>query len=830
VRSETNRGSTVVPPAIDPWILAYDGFDAAQESLREALCTLGNGLFATRGATEEASADEIHYPGTYVAGGYNRLASEVAGRSVINEDLVNFPNWLPITFRPDGADWVRPDTVEIVSWRQELHLRHGVLIRNARVRDSRGRVTRIAAKRIVSMDSPHLAAIDYSVTPENWSGVIRIRSELDASVTNTGVKRYRQLANTHLLVEQAAPVAPEGVYVLVETNRSRLHVAEAARTRVYLDTKPADVERRIIREREDRIGEELMIELASGQTATVEKVVSIYSSRDRGTAEPDTEAKFAVSHAPGFKDLLHQHILAWQALWRRFDIEIETTGEQLSSAREQLILRLHVFHLLQTISTHSVGLDVGAPARGLHGEAYRGHVFWDELFIFPFYNYRAPVITRSLLLYRYYRLDAARELARSVRYRGAMFPWQSSSDGREATQELHLNPLSGTWGPDHTRLQRHVNAAIAYNIWGYYTATGDRSFLLDYGAELMLEIAMFWSSITRWNPGRERFEIIGVMGPDEYHEKYPDTDIGGLRNNAYTNVMAVWCLLRTLDLLQEIGQSRRAELLVRLHIGESELRRWEDISNRMFVPFQDNEIISQFEGYEDLEEFDWAKYRSKYSNIERLDRILKSEDDTPDRYKVSKQADVLMLFYLFQREDITALLGRLGYAWNDEMMHRNISYYLRRTSHGSTLSKMVTASVMHDVDHEEGCRLFLETLRSDIDDIQRGTTPEGVHLGAMAGTVAIVLHRYGGVSLGDWGVEFRPALPERITRIRFRLYWRGRWLDVDLTSERIRITPDSDLDAAVPLAVNGNWHELQPGTVLEVACPGAANTSTRTDP
>lgn len=805
-----------IPAAVDPWVLVYDGFVPEQEGLREALCALGNGLFVTRGAAEESTADGTHYPGTYLAGGYNQLSSEIAGHTVVNEDLVNFPNWLTIRLRMDDGEWISLSTAELLSYRQELHLRDGVLLRRYRIRDAQGRITAIESRRIVSMHSPHHAAIEYSVTPENWSGTIRIHSEIDGTVSNTGVARYRQLATHHLELLGAGGVAPEGCYLIVETNHSRIQVGTAARTRVFQDDRRVETERRITGERTSRIGEERRVPVTAGETVRVEKVVALYSSRHRGVAEPGTEARLALAAAADFATMLDRHRTAWLALWRRYDIEIGVPGET-RLAREQLILRLHIFHLLQTISPHTVGLDVGAPARGLHGEAYRGHVFWDELFVFPFYNFRTPVITRSLLLYRYYRLDAARELARAAGCRGAMFPWQSSSDGREATQQLHLNPLSGLWGPDYSHLQRHVNGAIVYNLWRYWQVTGDLGFLIHYGAEMMLEIARLWASLAQFNQTRQRYEIAGVMGPDEYHERYPDSHIGGICNNAYTNVLAVWCLLRTLDMLELVGHTRRTELLAAVGIDQDELQRWEDITRKMFIPFHGDGIISQFEGYDTLDDFDWENYRARFGNIERLDRILKAEHDSTDHYKISKQADVNMLFYLFEKEPLRELFERLKYPFDDTTIQRNISYYMERTSHGSTLSKMVFASVVHELDCNEGCRLFFEALRSDIDDTQKGTTAEGIHVGAMAGTVAIVLHRYAGFHLDALGPAFMPEMPDQLEHLRFRVHWQSRWLDVDLTPDRLRITADQDQPEPIPVTIRHKPYTLQPGTPLEVS-------------
>ncbi len=803
-----------LPPS-DPWVLAYDGFHPDGEGLREALCALGNGHWVTRGAAEESWADGVHYPGTYVAGGYNRLASEVAGRTVVNEDLVNFPNWLPLVFRPEDGDWLALGEVEVLDYRQELRLRDGLLFRRLRVRDGAGRETLVEIRRIVSMASPHLAAIDYRITPENWDGPLRVRSGLDGSVRNTGVARYRQLANRHLEVVARGGVAPEGIYLVARTTRSRFEVAEAARTRAYRDAEPVEAERRILDEEDDRIDEELRLEVVRGETLAVEKVVALFATNDRGAGEPGMEVRQAVRGAGGFDALLADHERAWRALWRRYDVEVgdDDAGAQLT--REQLTLRLYIFQLLQTVSPHTVGLDVGAPARGLHGEAYRGHVFWDELFVLPFYNLRQPPITRSLLLYRYYRLAAARQMAEEAGYQGAMYPWQSGHDGREDTQQLHLNPLSGQWGPDWSYLQRHVDAAVVYNAWRYWRATGDLEFLRDYAAEVLLEVARFWSSLASWSEEKGRYEITGVMGPDEYHEKYPDADVGGLRNNAYTNVMAAWCLRRGLDVLDAVGTSRRTELLDGLGITEAELERWRDVASKLFVPFVADGVLEQFEGYAALEPFDWEAYRRKYGDIERLDRILKAEGDTPDRYQVSKQADATMLFYLFDPDELETILQGMGYDLDGASAERTIEYYRSRTSHGSTLSKLVFASVVHHIDSEEGSRLFLEALRSDIDDVQGGTTPEGIHLGAMAGTVGIVLRRYVGVELLPEGVAFDPALPSCLRRVRCGVQWRNRWLDVELTRDRLQVTLDRDLPEPVPVRIGGAWQEVPPGATVK---------------
>jgi trehalose/maltose hydrolase-like predicted phosphorylase len=477
-----------------------------------------------------------------------------------------------------------------------------------------------------------------------------------------------------------------------------------------------------------------------------------------------------------------------------------------------MLLRLHMFHLLQAVSPNSIGLDIGVPARGWTGEAYQGHVFWDELFIFPFFNYRMPEITRSLLMYRYRRLGEARAAAATAGYKGAMFPWQSGSDGQEETQALNLNPRSQRWVPDNSYLQRHVGSAIAHNVWQYFQVTHDLEFLHSYGAELILDISCFWSSIVSFNPERAHYEIRGVMGPDEFHEGYPDSTTPGLNNNAYTNIMAVWVLCRALEVLGLLSDVRRAELTARLGLSAEEIARWDDISRRMFVPFHDGGIISQFEGYEKLRELDWEDYRTRYGNIQRLDLILEAENDSANRYKLSKQADVLMLFYLFSAEELGELFERLGYPFEYETIPRNIAYYAGRSSHGSTLCRVVHAWVLARSDRPRSMQFFADALQSDVADIQQGTTAEGIHLGAMAGTVDLVQRVWTGIEVKGDVLRLHPELPQDIKRLDMRIRYRGHSLDLRLTRDSLTVRGRDAVAPPIALCVDGQEHEFVGGT------------------
>jgi alpha,alpha-trehalase len=796
------------------WSLIYEDFNPEQEKLREALCTLGNGYFATRGAGSESQADDIHYPGTYLAGGYNRLETEIKGKVIENEDLVNLPNWLCLSFRYSGLKWFNLNDVEILEYRQELDMKKGLLVRKLRFADSEGKRTALLERRVVHMAEPHLAALQIVFTPENWSGEVEFQSALDGRVINDGVARYRGLNSKHLEPEESRALDEETVYLKVRTNQSELRIAQAARTRVCSNGDSLDIERKIVEE-PGYIAHHFMVQAQKGMDLYLEKVIAIFTSRDRASAGCGIEAIKLAKRAGGFNDLIASHALAWKHLWRRFDMEYQEKHPPRED-RTGMILHLYTFHLLQSSSMHTMHLDVGVPSRGWHGEAYRGHIFWDELFIFPFLTLRVPEITRSLLMYRYRRINEARAAAREAGFRGAMYPWQSGSNGREETQRIHLNPKSGRWIPDHSRHQRHVNAAIVYNISEYYQATGDMEFLSFYGAEMVLEIARFWASIATYNPDLDRYEILGVVGPDEYHEAYPESDKPGLNNNAYTNIMAVWVLAEALDILETLAEDRRNELCETLELREGEMTLWRDITRKMRVVFQDDIIISQFEGYDKLEEFDWEGYRKKYDDIQRLDRILEAENDTPNRYKASKQADVLMLFYLFSSEELSRIFNRLGYSFEYETIPKNIDYYIKRTSHGSTLSRVVHSWVLARSDRVRSWKLFTEALESDISDIQGGTTPEGIHLGAMAGCINMIHTGYTGIETRGGVLWFNPCLPDELGRLRMQIRYRGQNLSIDITPEKLKVTACKGKEKPIKIGYKEEIRELEEGKTLEI--------------
>jgi HAD superfamily hydrolase (TIGR01509 family) len=790
-------------PANDGWHLEEPESGPEREGIRETLYTLGNGYLATRGARSYVVADAAtHYPGTYFAGVYDRSAGSVGGEVVEQEAIVNAPNWLALRFSIDGGPLVGENGTKIISKSLRLDLRRGLLERRFDVVVDE-KVTSVLERRLVSMAAPHLAAIEMTLVAENWTGTLELRSGLDGAVADTETIEERLLAGRHLEILDCGEEPPDLIWLAARTVQSKIALAQAARTTVSGDEKA-----RVFVSDGARPAHAVTVRLEEHGRLTCEKVVASYTSRDFAISEPIGAARAAARRAGGFALLLEAHERAWEELWRRGAIEL---GDQ--HVATQRAVNLHRFHLLQVASPHVVDRDVGLGARGLHGEGYLGHVFWDELFILPVLTLRFPETVRALLSYRSRRLEEARHAARAAGHVGAMFPWQSGSDGRDETPEVLYNPRSGRWVPDRSRYQRHVGLAIAFNFWQYWQATGDIEHLVRHGAEVIVEIARFFASLAVFDDRLGRNRIKGVMGPDEFHDGYPGTDEPGIDDNAYTNVMAAWLFGRAVELAGVLERSGRAGVLERLVCTSEELGRFEGLSHTLHVPFFDG-VISQFEGYEALEPIDLEAYRARYGNIGRLDLILEAEGDTVRRYQVAKQPDVLMLLYLFSAEELRDVLGRLGYELSAQTIRRTVAFYSSRATHGSSLSRVVHAWVTSRSDRRASWQYFSEALALDLHDSQGGTTREGVHLGAMAGTIDILARCYIGLEVRADALWLNPRLPRQLDRIAFALQYRGHLLYLEIDHREVRVEARGGPPTSIAVLVRGRPYTLEPGEQL----------------
>ncbi|WP_430607101.1 hypothetical protein IGJ55_000177 [Enterococcus sp. AZ170] len=761
------------------WNLDYFGYTPGKEEYStESLLTIGNGFMGLRGTIPEMTLTKDHYPATYIAGLYNEEQSEVAGQIVENEDFVNTPNNQYINIQVAGTDkWLSLEQSTLHYLHRNLDLKSGLFTSHVIIEDSKQHQIKITAQKIVNMAQMNNYCIKYSITPLNFSKSITVKTATDGSVYNFNVERYRNLTAKHFHVTQL--IADKNKTMIeVQTNQSNITIQQ--NTTITGDFFEANVVKNSISE--ELIEQKITFNAKQNNTYTMEKQVQVKTSiAEKNWASPSVPAI-------SFETEFSESKKAWAALWKKADIQV--TGDLMS----QKLLRIHTYHLFVSASPFNNNeLDVSVTARGLHGEAYRGHIFWDEIFILPFYIIHFPETAKQLLMYRYNRLGKAKENAKENHYEGAMYPWQSGLDGSEDTQKLHLNPLNGEWGEDHSILQRHVSLAIAYNIWMYWNNSNDDQFIKEYGAEMLLEIANFWRSAATFDPISNRYSIDKVMGPDEFHEGYPNCSESGLKNNAYTNLMVVWLFEELENILSLLNTQERDILFNKTGITKENLEQMNDMRKRLSIEINEDGIIAQYEGYFNLKEIDWAQAKAKYGNIYRMDRILKAEGRSPDEYKVSKQADTLMLFYNLNKEKIDEIFEELGYTLPTDYLEKNLLYYLNRTSHGSTLSRIVHAQLAEEVAfHDLSWELYQEALYSDYRDIQGGTTAEGIHTGVMAATIYVTLTTYAGIDIKKKNLMIQPNLPKNWTDMTFTVEHKGIHYQLTISNHSVQIYASQD--------------------------------------
>jgi len=793
-----------------PSQVVFDSYDPDDERRREALLALGNGLLSCRVCAPEAAALHSagggdHYAGLYRAGWYDDAPREVNGSAVRMAALVNLPDPFGLSFALDDGDWYSLDGVELRGYRQCLTLENGLLERELDIVMA-GHALWLHETRFVSMASPQLAVLRWELKVPRDVARIRLRAILDGGVTNAAIPRNDAYEGRRLgaLSIQHDEQGRAALSASVDDNRRRLAMAVGIRTPGQeLQWNGQQVEQRLIQQAECTVP-------ADGRLV-IEKRVLVQVDDER-PADDDHAREQVLQQLPqdDFDDLQRAHCDAWAQLWRRMPIESD-------DAQLQLALRFHAFHLLQTVSGNSVGKDLGFPPRGWM-EGYYGQVFWDELFAFPFLVTHFPELARNLVDYRLRRLDTARERARRAGLRGAMFPWRSADSGEEETPPWQFNPMSGRWMPDHTHLQRHIGSAVAFDAWQLYLATGDEALLAGPVGELIIEVARFWASLARFDESRQRYLICGVIGPDEYHNGYPGAAEPGLDDNAYTNLMAVWTLCRARQVLELLPDDKAGALRNRLQLEAEEVEGWERISRRIYLPFVEDEVLSQFEGFDKLEPppQEWL-----HGDHPRLDWMLEARHDSCDRYQLTKQADVLMAHHLLPQHQYQALFQWLGYRHDEDALHRTLAYHLARLTHESSLSNVSCAGALAEVDSEASWTYFQQTLDVDLCTPGDKGTQEGVHLGAMSGSLDVLQRRYLGVRPELDGLHVFPMPPAELRHVALSLFYRQACLHLQLDDGWLTVTADSANDRSVTVHHAAGREQLEPGQSLRMPCRAA---------
>ena len=742
------------------WMIQYDKQEVGKRSYgQESLMSLGNGYLGLRGAPLWATCSDNHYPGLYVAGVFNHTSTEVAGHDVINEDMVNWPNPQLIKVYIDNE---LVDFEAAIEKNSSIDFKNGLQIESYNVSLAKGGLTLVTTKFVDPINFHDFGFVGEIIA--DFSGKLRIETFIDGSVLNQNVERYRAFDSKEFEVTQIA----DGLLV-AKTRTTDIELAVATKT--YLNGQPL---KKVESGNSEIFKESIEVDLLKNQEVQFEKSIVIASSYE--TKNP-VEFVLTELAATSVSKIQENNAIYWEKVWQDGDIVIESDHADL-----QRMVRMNIFHIRQA-AQHGANqfLDASVGSRGLTGEGYRGHIFWDEIFVLPYYAANEPETARDLLLYRINRLTAAQENAKVDGEIGAMFPWQSGLIGDEQAQFVHLNTVNNEWEPDNSRRQRHVSLAIVYNLWIYLQLTDDESILTDGGLDLLIETTKFW--LNKAELGSDsRYHIAGVMGPDEYHEAYPGQE-GGICDNAYTNLMLTW-QLNWLTELSVKGFEIPADLL-----EESQ-----KVRENLYLDIDENGVIAQYAKYFELKEVDFAAYEAKYGDIHRIDRLMKAEGISPDEYQVAKQADTLMLMYNLGHEHVIKLVKQLGYELPKNWLKVNRDYYLARTVHGSTTSRPVFAGI--DVklgDFDEALDFLITAIGSDYYDIQGGTTAEGVHIGVMGETLEVIQNEFAGLTLRDGYFSIAPHLPKSWTKLKFSQIFKGCQVEILIEKGQLLLTASSDL-------------------------------------
>ncbi|MFH7026355.1 MAG: glycoside hydrolase family 65 protein [Heteroscytonema crispum UTEX LB 1556] len=711
---------------VSNWNVIETEFDPAQLHHKETVFTLGNGYLGVRGAFEEGYPNDC--AATLIHGVYDDVP-------ISNTTLVNCPNWLPLAIKVAGQRFSM-DSGEILKYERRFDLRLGLVVRDVRWRSPSGHTLDLHFERFASLADQHVLAIRCQITSLDFTGDVEVEIGFNAEQETQGVKHWKtlnqgsadniiwlhsQTIHTGIQLGMAAKLVVEGA------SPTFSHVSTFANLTTSFQVIP-------------------------GQTVTLEKIVTLFTSRER--QNPIAEALNLLADEPGYTTLLAAHISAWEQVWQDNDIVVE--GDR----QAQISIRYNIFQLLAVAPRHDDRVSI--PPKTLSGFAYSGHIFWDtEIFILPLLTLTQPALARNLLTYRYHTLNGARRKAEEAGYKGAMFAWESATTGDEVTPRwvpIANGELVRIWCGD---IEVHITVDVAYAVWHYWQNTGDDEWMRDCGAEIFLDTAVFWESRVEWDEERQSYDIRDVIGPDENHDR--------VDNNAFTNIMVQWHLESALalwDWLKQAYPDVSAQLGEQLNLSAERLEHWAKIANHIFIN-QDPEtgLIEQFEGFFELEHVNLEDYEPRTKSMQGLLGI-----EATSQKQILKQPDVLMLLYLLRdRYDVKTLINN----WN---------YYNPRTDHsyGSSLGPAIHAILACDLNQPtEAYTHFLRAALVDLEDV-RLNAGEGIHAASAGGVWQAVIFGFGGIRMTQFGPVACPNLPPNWTRLKFRLQWRNEWYEFDL--------------------------------------------------
>lgn len=740
---------------ISEWILMEDSFDPARLGKCEAVMCLGNGYMGLRSAAEERYLGETR--NLLVNGTFNKFDEN---------EVTELPNAADVTAVELWIDGERfsLDQGTYEAYSRELNIRTGELTRRVTWTSVGGKRVKLVFKRIVSLKRLHDIAMTVSVTAEAQPVTLKIRSGIDARVTNTGSQHFSETEKRFYDKKYLQFVETTGqsgiAFVLNATHKfCRDGVEEDLATDVNILRR--------------WLYADYTVQLEAGQTFTVEKYANVSTTRDfdchglsvSGLQEKSLE-DLKASAAVGYEALARESAEQWEKeVWDVAPIDIEGSER---SRMDLFAVRFAQYHMRLMVPRHDNRMNIGAKA--LSGEGYKGHCFWDtEIFLLPYYIFTDPEAARKLVEYRYLSLSGAHKKAKENGYEGAMFPWESAwlDDGETCPLYDGTDILTGTpikvWSGI---IEQHITADVAFGVWQYGIITDDEDFMQRCGYELIMDTARFWAS--RMEPGEDgKYHINDVVGPDEYHEHVND--------NAFTNYMARWNMAKAMeyhDMLKEKQPELFEKLSEKLNLQEA-YAKWADAVEHIYLPQPTKDNILPMD-----DRFMKGKYidLTKYKEQDFVGGILKDYNlDQIQNIQVCKQADCLVLFYLLEDE------------FPLEVKRASWAYYADRTLHDSSLSLSTHSVQAADMgEMEMAYDLFKKASMIDLGPVMN-TSDAGIHAASFGGVWECVVYGFGGARMLNGRLRIAPHLPKEWDKLCYTLLWKGQKLAVTVTKDNVEI-------------------------------------------
>ncbi|SHH47951.1 glycoside hydrolase family 65 protein [Thermosipho atlanticus] len=720
------------------WIIEDTKFEV--NNVKETIFTLANGKIGVRGTHEELF--EAETPGTYVAGIFDKSEAQV-------KELVNLPYFWGLRIYI-GNEFLNPLECEILDYKRHLNMKEAAIYRYLKVKDKKGRITIIRGIKFLSFKKRNLALAKYEITPENYDEKIYIEHFIDGTTKNSKknpaekVKHYK-LKNTK--------VSNDYIYTEAHTRESHYKVSIIS----FLDCRG----NKISKDLDDSITQTVEIFPKKGEKFSVTVYTSIISNREIENLFTENLKELNKAKDMGFEKLFDEHKKELERLWKIANIDIE--GDE----KADKALRFNIFVLLSMGNPDDEKVSIAA--KGLHGEGYKGHVFWDtEIYMLPFYIYVYPKAARAMLMYRYHTLQAAINNARKNGYKGAQYPWESADTGEEETpkwgEDYYGNKVR-IWTGD---IEYHITADVAVAIVEYLKATNDWDFFLNYGFEILLETARFWSSRVEFNSKKERYEINNVIGPDEFHEH--------VNNNFYTNFLAKWNILKAIEYTNFVKNNYPKEYektIKKVGLTEKEIKHWKEVANKLYIPWdKKSHLIEQFEGYFNLEDKKITEFDEKNMPVWPKGVDLSNLNN----YQLIKQPDVIMAMFVLPQE------------FDDITKKVNYEYYEQRTMHKSSLSPSIYAILGLTIgNHEKAYQHFMRTALVDLENNQ-GNTEHGIHAASAGGTWQAAIFGFGGMRIENDTLSFHPWLPKHWKSMSYKIIFKENIYNVFITNQNVKIT------------------------------------------